>query len=704
MDPNTTAKTYWKLIKSAYGDKQTSSIPPLLENDELITDDKTKATILNQYFIDQTILPPSTAPLPDVTYLTDTRLTNIKITPDIVKDLLTNLDISTSSGPDEISNRILRDCAPSLCKPLSDLFNKSISLGIFPDKWKEAIVTAIYKKENRQTKTNYRPISLLDCISKIFERIVHRELYNYLVRNRLLSEKNSGFKDNDSTINRMLKITDDIYKGLDKKHDMILVFLDISKAFDRVWHDGLILKLKQNGIDGNLLNWLTSYLTNRKQRVVVGGQSSNLQNLHAGVPQGSILGPLLFLVYINDLECNLESDLSLYADDITLIEEVINPTNSIDKINRDLHKISQWAKLWRVSLNPTKTLHMKITNKIKKHTYPTILMEGIEIMETSYYTNLGFTLKDNMHWDIHIDKIINKASKRVTVLQRLRYKIPRPALEKIYLTMIRPVLEYGNILYDNCTNQQSNKIEALQRRAALICSGAYRHTKHLDLLSELGWDLLSDRRKNQKLIMFYKITNKLVPQYLQDIILGTVGSSTTYNLRNKDNIQTDLRRLYISKTSLIPSTTRMWNALPDTTKLLPTLPAFKYHLKKKYNKYTPFHRKCIGKVGNWLTRIRLGLSALNAQRSAYHLIDQPLCPTCSLHPENAIHYFTHCPTYALARYTFYERLERELEIDIPNTNTEDIADIIIHGNIHSDKFNILLQITYEYMKSTERFR
>jgi hypothetical protein len=248
-------------------------------------------------------------------------------------------------------------------------------------------------------------------------------------------------------------------------------------------------------------------------------------------------------------------------------------------------------------------------------------------------------------------------------------------------------------------HKQSNKIESLQRRAALICSGAYRHTKHSDLLSELGWDILSDRRKHHKLTLFYKITHTLVPKYLQDIIPGTIGSTTTHNLRNSNHIKIKTRRLYISKTSFVPSTTRTWNTLPESTKFLPSVLSFKNLLKKQTNKTTPFHRKCTGKVGNWL-----GLSALNAQRTAYHLITQPECTNCHHEAESLIHYFTKCHSYALARTKLYGRLERELEIDIVNANTEDITNILLHGIVHPNKVDTLLEITYEYMKSTERFK
>ena len=187
-----------------------------------------------------------------------------------------------------------------------------MKLGIFPNQWKTATVTAIFKKNNRQIKENYRPISLLSCISKVFEKIVFNQLYQYCTDNDILSDSNSGFRPNDSAINRLLHITDNIYKGLNEHNEILLVFLDISKAFDKVWHEGLLHKLKTIGICGHLLAWFTSYLDNRKQKVVLNGKTSSIKKLHAGVPQGSILGPLLFLIFINDISSNLASEILIY--------------------------------------------------------------------------------------------------------------------------------------------------------------------------------------------------------------------------------------------------------------------------------------------------------------------------------------------------------------------------------------------------------
>ena len=202
---------------------------------------------------------------------------------------------------------------------------------------------------------NYRLISLLNTLSKVFEKCVFDNLYPYLITNKLLSPINSGFIKHDGSINRLIAMVDSIHKGFDNKQDSLLISLDISKAFDRVWYQGLLFKLKQMGITGTLLNWFSSYLSNRRQRVRVGGSYSTLKNTNAGVPQGSILGPILFLIYVNDMCSNLISDAHQFADDTTLIYTFKDPILAVQVVNHDLLVLQRWAEQWRVTFNPDKT-------------------------------------------------------------------------------------------------------------------------------------------------------------------------------------------------------------------------------------------------------------------------------------------------------------------------------------------------------------
>ena len=214
------------------------------------------------------------------------------------------------------------------------------------------VIVPVHKKNSKQRLNNYRPISLLPIRSKIFKQLIFNEMFGFFIENDLISQQQSGFKPRDSCINQLLSITHEICQSFDEGFDVGSVFLNIFKAFDKVRHDGLIFKLKQNGIYGNLLNLLLNFLRNRKQRVVLNGQTSSWADVNAGVPQGSILGPLLFLIYINDLADGLSSNAKLFADGTSLFSVVHNANTTAKELNNDLVKISRWDYQWKMSFNP----------------------------------------------------------------------------------------------------------------------------------------------------------------------------------------------------------------------------------------------------------------------------------------------------------------------------------------------------------------
>ena len=231
---------------------------------------------------------------------------------------------------------------------LNFIFISCLETGQFPSDWEKANVP-VFKKGDQQLLKNYRPISLLPIIGNIFERFLYNQMFEFLIRNDLISQNQSGFKPSNSCINQLLAITHEIYKSFDACLDVRAVFLDISKAFDKVWQQGLLYKLKQNVILGNLLETLTEFLKDRKQRVVLNGQNSSWVNIEAGVPQGSILGPLLFVIYINDLPDNLSTNVKLFAGDTSLFSVVDDIATSCD-LNYDLNRVREWAFPWKIQL------------------------------------------------------------------------------------------------------------------------------------------------------------------------------------------------------------------------------------------------------------------------------------------------------------------------------------------------------------------
>ena len=260
-------------------------------------------------------------------HLTDDKLSSFNISSEVIFQLIKNLDPNKAHGYDDISVKMLKLCAPSICKPLTLLFENCLRSGEFPNVWKRSNIVPVHKKGDKQLIKNYRPVSLLPICGKLMEKLMFNSIFNFIDTRNMLSVHQSGFRPGDSCVHQLISIVHEIYSAFDANPSLEVrgVFLDISKAFDRVWHKGLLYKLKCMGINGNLLKLVESFLSNRYQRVVLSGQASSWAEIRAGVPQGSILGPLFFLIYINDLSENLKSTVKLFADDTSIFHVVKDP-------------------------------------------------------------------------------------------------------------------------------------------------------------------------------------------------------------------------------------------------------------------------------------------------------------------------------------------------------------------------------------------
>ena len=352
-NPMTSPKTYWAIMKTFYNGKKIPLIPPLLVNDKLECDFGLKANHFNEFFASKCTPLNNGSTLTSVSNAPTVELSSFQFNDQDILKIIRALHVNKAHGCDDISIRMIKICDQSIVKPLSIIYQNCLNTGTFPDIWKKSNIVSVHKKGDRQIVNNYRPVSLLPVCRKILERLVFNSIFDFLDNNSLLSANQSGFRPSDSCESQLLSICHEIYTSFDCYPTLEVrgVILDISKAFDRVWHDGLIYKIKSVGISGPLLKLIENFLSNRYQRVLINGKSSTCLPIIAGVLQDSILGPLFFLIYINDLSKNLSSITKIFADNTSTFSVVHDIDLSAKQLN-DLNKISEWAFQWEIDFNP----------------------------------------------------------------------------------------------------------------------------------------------------------------------------------------------------------------------------------------------------------------------------------------------------------------------------------------------------------------
>ena len=468
-------------------------------------------------------------------------------------------------------------------------------------------------------------------------------MYNFLKSNQLLSKHQSGFIPKDSTELQLINLTRTLYEALDCRQDSVVVYCDISKAFDRVWIKGLLHKLQQYGISDNLLHWFGSYLSNRVQRVIIDGCHSSWANLRAGVPQGSVLRPLLFLLYINDLTNCVSTNIRLFADDAVIFEHGTNIHTLCNSLQNDLFRINEWADQWLVKFSPEKCEVMLVSRKRHLDTIP-LYMGCKKLPYVNLHRHLGIIMSNDLTWTAHIDELITKSYTRLTLLKRLKYTLDRHTLDTLYKSFIRPLLEYGGMVWDNCSQRDKDKIEDVQYVAGRIVSGAIKGTGRNKVYRELGWELLSNRRLRHKLTIFHSIIYSYCPPHLLNILQGTVRERTNYSLRNVNQLNT----FYCSTTafynSYFPSCVRDWNEILAMEKDTDDRSKFLNDLKSDIPKPNSLYQFGTRQLSIIHAQMRMGCSPLKNNLFSMNIIPGPSC-SCGHYNEDAEHFFFHCPLH-----------------------------------------------------------
>ena len=703
-DPSTGQKAFWSAYKRLSNKKKITNIPPLFENGKYVSNFKEKTIIFNNYFAAQCKPFDIESHLPPFSPLTLNILSNVTFTVEAIIGIINKLNKKKAHGYDGISIAMLQLCPKEVARPLCIIFNRCLVNGVYPQMWKQANVQPVHKKNGRQDKTNYRPISLLPICGKIFEKIVFDSIYSFLLHNNLLSENQSGFRPGDSTINQLLAITTEIYNSFETLNETRAVFLDMSKAFDKVWHEALIFKMRKNGISGNLLNTLTNYLTNRKQRVVLNGIESPWEAIDSGVPQGSVLGPLLFLIYINDLTDNISANIKLFADDASLFIKVLQDTHMSDSnitrahetLMADLTTITLWANTYKMKFNPDiskQAIEVVFSSKYNKGDHPLLSFNEIPVAREESTKHIGMVLDSKLSFRQHILEGIEKAKKGLSLMKFLSRFVNRKTLELTYTMHVRPHLEYGDILFHNCSSTLMNSLESIQYQAGIIATGCWQHTNRKKLYDELGWESLEDRRKFRRLSCYYKIINNLTPPYLRSYILDTQPGSS----KSKRYKRTFFPDCYNEWEILDPSIKNSFNLNIFKSKLMKTLrPA-----KKGYFGITDRHGI------KQISRLRVGHSDLRAHRFPKSFnCASPIC-SCGVENETVDHYLLRCSNFSGPRVLLTNAINSILPSSTLSVlNPNELVDILLYGSstlIYS-RSKALIQATIRFVKQSKRFK
>jgi hypothetical protein len=680
-NPDISSRKKFGMLERLTNTGKNACVPPLIDKDTVSHDPKEKANIFNKHFMAKARVegpddePPFLEPIQ-----TKDNLTNIVTGHLELGQLLSNMktaDFSPCGLPSKFLQETYRRFGTLLTQPLSMLFNHIFETGEYPVHWKIANVTPVYKKKGPRTdKTNYRPISILPTLSKICESVVHDRLCCHLLENNIITDKQAAYLTGDSTAQQLLYLTHKIKESWASKLIVQAIFLDVSAAFDAVWHKGLIAKLKQINISGKLLDLLSSYLANRSAVTVVDGKKSNPAPILAGVPQGSRLGPILFILYMNDIVKDLTSLPLIYADDTTLVATGSNSSETAEILNRDLSKISRWAKAWKVKFNASKSKDMIFSNQLLNNSLPVTLDDTV-IDRVGRHKHLGVTLTPTLEWDTHLKNVIRQANLKMSILYKVK-ELSRATLALMYKMHVRSCIEYCLQVYGNgLTKTQIAKLERIQYRAARLATGAMKCTSTAKLNEELGWESISTRIKHLSLNHFQKIvTNNTRPLIRELIPPINPRAHLSRSSRTYDKYQTTSKSL---ENSFFPRTADLWNALPKEYTSIVKHSSFKAalnsHFKPKRCKVFDYG----GKFSNRLhTQLRLGRSQLNEHLYKLGLSDTKAC-LCGAPTEDTSHYLLDCFLFENERKELFDSLDGHLDKAMSICTRSEKVEVVLRG-------------------------
>ncbi|CAH1277366.1 Hypp9585 [Branchiostoma lanceolatum] len=567
-------KSFWKYTKSRLHVRQ--KVGALVRSDgSTAQTDQEKAEELNNFFASVfTSEDLSTIPRVDARQ-SETTLGSLEVTEEAVRKKLEALNPNKSAGPDNIHPRILRELAGELAYPLAILFNKSLKSAKLPEEWKVAHITPIHKKGARTQAGNYRPVSLTSVVGKTMEAIIRDALVRHMSAGNHFTDAQHGFVPGRSCMTQLLVVLEEWTQLLEKGEAIDAIYLDFRKAFDAVPHQRLLCKLGSYGVKGDLYNWVKDFLASRKQRVVLNGTSSSWTPVRSGIPQGSVLGPVLFVVYINDLPEAVSSTVRIFADDSKLYQGVKDNKGRVN-LQKDLEALRDWSASWQLPFNvgKCKVLHMGNNNNRQIYTLGDQVLE-----ETTAEKDLGVTVDNHLKFHTHTAQAKNKGNQMLGLIKKSFANLDEQTLPILFKTMVRPHLEYGNVIWGPHYKAGKQELEKVQRRATKMVP-SLRELPYSTRLQRLKLPSLEYRRLRGDMIQVFKIMNG-IDRILVQSFFAPVEQSVTRGHSLK--LQVPLAKTRARSQVFSVRTVSSWNALPESVVSADSVNQFKSRLDKHWD-------------------------------------------------------------------------------------------------------------------------
>ena len=493
---------------------------------------------------------------------------------DVINDLKDN-----GTGIHKISNSVLKYVNNELSPILTKIINICVNQGYFPTELKKGCISPIFKSGKKNLVSNYRPVCSLSPISKIIEKVVYNKMINFIDKYGILTKEQYGFRKNMGTDTALANYVDTVIKNLNNNKYTVSIFMDLSKAFDVLNHNILKRKLEHYGFRNNFLKFIMNFIKDREYFVSVNGHTSHSRTVNIGVPQGSTLGPLFFLLYINDMVNCAELIFSLFADDSTATHSDFNLKDLLDKLKLEFAKVLEWLKTNKLIINLQKTYLMVFTNKERPETI-SLNINGSIIQERTESKFLGVILDNKLTWHAHIKHISSKISKSVAILRMLRDTFPKHILKTLYLTLVYPYFNYCNLIWGSAYNSTLNPLVILQKKCIrIICNAEFlAHTDPLFKSTKLL--KLKQLHELNCAIFIYKCFHSTAYANFK-IMMITSSQIHQYNTRNRDDIRSLHHRLHLGANSFFNKGIKIWNNLPNEIKHANSILYFKSKMKNR---------------------------------------------------------------------------------------------------------------------------